>query len=739
MLSRTALLWINRLVWALLVGAVVLLGTIVSLGRFFIPSIEAHQQELIAEFNRRTGLQFSAAHLSGRWEHLSPHFVIDDLRLHNPTDPAQTVLRIAHAELQLGIFRSIAGGTIAISRLSGSGVQVGLEEATLGHWQLVGFGGPSMLSAKKVIDFLAAIYRAELADSTVDLHFYHGGDARLRGDMLRLQRAGEFRRLNIELKFVSASDANVAAPLRVIFETQGDPRDAKHFSGQGYAEFRGVDLTPVLPIAKAYGVDFQHGRVDGASWIEWRAGGAVEVRGRAEMPQLDLTGMSKYALEPVKNIKTEFLVRDYQGKRELWLPELTGTWHGVALKFPQLTATLDSAQPQRVQFALRELQLAPLLEAVLADQHLSAHVRDIFTALSPQGSLHNLQIDLPLQADRLDSLRLRAQLRAVSVQPWQGAPGISNASGYVDSGVHAGHVDINSENFSMTFPHVYHDAVHFDSVRGQVGWRIENDRTLVDSGPIAVRSDAGLATAQVSLDLPFAHDTTQLMTLQVGLQNSGARYRDRFIPYTLEPSLLQWLEHSIGKGDIPIGGFIYRGSLHSHDYLNRSVQLFLQARDVDLTYQPEWPPLRNVRAGVWVDDADLRVDVQRARIYDRIALRDGEVNLQHDGDVSWLTVDANAEADNDDVLRILRETPLRSRIGAALDHWHWRGPTRSHVQLGLAIAGSRPQQIDVDSHLDGGRLDMSDQNIVLDEVRGDLTYRTESGLQADTLSAKWFG
>ncbi|HET8709971.1 MAG TPA: AsmA-like C-terminal region-containing protein, partial [Spongiibacteraceae bacterium] len=33
----------------------------------------------------------------------------------------------------------------------------------------------------------------------------------------------------------------------------------------------------------------------------------------------------------------------------------------------------------------------------------------------------------------------------------------------------------------------------------------------------------------------------------------------------------------------------------------------------------------------------------------------------------------------------------------------------------------------------------SDQNIVLDEVRGDLTYRTESGLQADTLSAKWFG
>ncbi len=752
MLSRGVLLWLNRVVWTLLVGAVILLGSIVSLGRYFIPGIETHQQQLVAEFNRRTGLQLSIGHLRGSWQHLSPHFVIDDLRLQNPHDSTQTVLRIAHAELQLGLFRSIANGTIAISQLHGSGVHAQLEEATLGHWRLAGFGGPGAMPFDRVIDFLAAIYRADLSDSTIDLHFFGGGEARLAGQTLRLQRAGDFRRLNLEFQFVDAlksSDAlqsvDKRAPLRMVFESFGDPRAANQFSGRGYAVFRGVDLTPVLPAAKAFGVDFEHGRVDGEVWMEWRAGGAIELRGRAEIPQFDLAAMSKLALAPVKNIKAEFLVRDSTGKRQLWLPELAGTWHNVALKFPQLSATIDSAQPQRAQVALPELQLAPLTAAALADSNLPAHLRDMLTALSPRGALRNVQLDLPLRPEHIDTLRLRAQVQNISVQPWYGAPGITGASGYIDSGLQAGAADLISDNFSLTFPHVYHAPVNFDAVRGQIGWRIENDRALVDSGPISVRSDAGRATAQFALDLPFHHGETPLMTLQVGLQNSAAQYRDRFIPYTLQPALLQWLQSAIGKGDIPLGGFIYRGSLLADDHLNNTVQLFLQARDAELSYQPEWPPLRDIRAAVWLDDGGVRVEVPHARIYDRIALRDGEVSLQHDGDVSWLTVNADATANNDDVLRLLRETPLRKQIGAALDRWHWRGPTQSHVQLGIPISGtqqgmnSRPQVISVDSHLNGGSLDLAEQNILLENVRGDLTYRSDSGLQADALKASWFG
>lgn len=753
MLSRTTLLWINRLVWTLLAGAVILLGSIVSLGRYFIPSVESHQQQIIAKVNQRTGLHFSVGKLSASWQHLAPYLVIDDLRLHDPRDATQTVLRVAHAELQFGLFRSIANRTVAISRMRGNGVHVELEETTLGQWHLVGFGaGPSTMSLDRLVEFLAAIYRAELNDSTIDLHFFGGGDAHLLGQTLRLQRAGDFRRLNLELKFADdTKSTSTDLPLRVVLESQGDPRAENSFSGRGYAEFRGVDLTPVLPAAKAFGFNLEHGRVDGSSWVEWSPSGTIEVRGKAEIPQFDLARVNNnLALEPIKNIKTEFLIRDHAegkhgSKRQLWLPKLTGTWHNVVLKFPQLSAVVDGAQPQRVNIALSELQLSPLLEAALADSNLSTHLRDVLTTLSPQGTLRNVQLDLPLQPDQIDTLRVRAQLQDIALQAWQGAPGVTNASGYLEAGVHEGRVDLLSENFSMAFPHVYHEPLHFDTVRGQVGWRVEEDRVTVDSGPIATRSDAGVATAQVSLDLPFAHNAMPLMTLQVGLQDSATQYRDRFIPYTLNPSLLQWLQRSIGKGDLPIGGFIYRGSLLSNDHLNNTVQLFLHTRNTELAYQPEWPPLQDIRAGVWVDDEGLFVEVKRARIFNQIALREGEVHLQHEGDVSWLTVDVNAKANNDDVLRLLRETPLRKEIGSAFDHWNWRGSTQSRVELGVAISGSRPQEIKVDSQLEGGTLDMADRNIVLEDLRGNLTYRSDSigaaekGLHADALKSKWFG
>ena len=738
MLSRGALIWINRVLWTLLVGSIVLLGIIVSLGRFYLPYIETHQRELVDAFNHRTGLHLSVGHISARWQHLAPHFAIDDLRVQNPQDPSETVLQIAHAELQLGLFRSIDAQTIAISRLQGSGVRVQLEEAALGRWQLAGFSGESALKLERVIDMLLAIYRAELRASHIDLRFFNGGEAHLIGDTLRLQRAKDFRRFNLALRF-----ADNGAPLTFVFESLGDPRTRAAFSARGHMAFRGVDLTPVLPVAKAFGLHLEHGRIDGAAWLDWH-NDAIEVRGKAALPQLDLAGNGEQTFSPVKNIKATFFIRDRAGQRQLWLPHFTGNWNGTDLNFDGAMFTFDGAQPQRFQFALPELQLAPLLKTALADEHLPAQLREKLTALAPSGTLRNMLVDLPLKPTQRDLLRVRATIENISVQPDRGGPGIEGASGYLDAGWSEGRVDLVSDNFGMSFPHVYHEPLHFDKVRGQIGWRIEDDRVLVDSGPIPVQGDAGRATAQFALDLPLQHGTP-LMTLQVGLQNSGAQYRDRFIPYTLQPSLLQWLQRAIGKGDIPLGGFIYRGSLLADDHLNNTVQLFLQVRDAELAYQPGWPPLRDVRAAVWVDDSGLLVQCPHARIYERIALRDGVVKLQHEDAVSWLTVDAHASADNDDVVRLLRETPLRQHTGAALDQWHWSGPTQSHVELGIAVSGtpeginSRPLEIKVDSELKAGSLHLSEQHIALEEVRGEIGYRSDSGLRADALAAKWFG
>lgn len=735
-MTRTTLVWINRLLWTIIVGAVLALGILVSLGRHYLPYVSDYQPQLVAELNRRTGLHFSLGHISGEWHHLSPRLIVDDLQLYNPAKPDEVVLSVKHATVELGLFRSIGLSTVAISRLEGYGVHAILDEAQLGRWQLRGFpsGGGS---GEPLLKLLLAIFRAHLRDTQIETHFFGGGDALLQGKSLQLQRAGDFRRLQLALAFAADS-----APLQVTVETHGDPRDSD-FRARGYAAFSGVDLTPVLPAAKAFGFDLKHGRIDGAAWLRWRSDIGFEIRGHAAIPTLDLAGLIGRPMPAVTQIKTEFLLRDARGHRQLWLPKVSARWGKAKLELEQLTLRQDNAHPEEFQLALAKLPLAPLRDALLGDSVLPDHARDIVATMAPEGELRNILLTLPVAPDNRKALRLRAEFAGITLHAWEGAPGATNFSGYLDSGVDGGVVDLDGSDVSLDFPHVYHQPVPFQHVRGQVGWqRVEGDRVLVDSGPLYADSDAGRATALVALDLPLHKDGGRpLMTLVVGLRDSGVQYRDRFLPYTLQPSLLDWLGSAVKAGRLPEGGFIYRGSLRKVEHLERTVQLYLDVRDGELAYQPEWPALHDLRARVWVDDGDVVVDSPEGHLFDRVAVSDLRVEMHPAaGGGEWLTVRGDASAEDDDLLRLLRESPLRKQVGSALNTWRWRGSARARLDLGIPLGARRAEQLKVDAQLGPGELTLPDQNLVLKDVQGPLNYRSGSGLQSPAaINGNWYG
>src|SRR5690606_34020211 len=105
-------------------------------------------------------------------------------------------------------------------------------------------------------------------------------------------------------------------PLRLTVEAKGDPRDRGSFSAQGYAEFRQVDLTPILPLARNYAIDLTHGRIDGAAWLDWQAGSDFSVRGQISVPTLDLAGISGREIPPITQLTSAFLLREQDGRSE---------------------------------------------------------------------------------------------------------------------------------------------------------------------------------------------------------------------------------------------------------------------------------------------------------------------------------------------------------------------------------------------------------------------------------------
>lgn len=735
MVARTTLVWINRLLWTLIVGAVLLLGAVVALGRHYIPYVETYQQQIVDEVQRRTGLHMRVDRISGQWQRLTPQLVIENLRLYNPQKADEVVLSIDRATLRIGLFRSIDRRTLALKRLEGRGVYMALDEASLGRWRLRGFPGGHGPGVDALLDMLMAMHRAQLRDSRIDMNFFGGGRAQLAGQELTLDQAGNFRRLQLSLAF-----AENGAPLALTIESRGDPRDSR-FSARGYAAFSGVDLTPVLPAAKAYGLDLRHGRIDGSAWLDWRRDGVVELRGKVAMPMLDLAALSGRPAPPLRDIKTEFLLRDAGGRRQLWLPQVSGQWGEVALNWRHLLLEIDGARPDVMQLSLPKLALAPIRDALLADTVLPEAAHHALETLAPDGELNNIHLTIPVAPGHWDTLRLRAQFANVSVAALGGGPAVTGATGYVDTGARSGVADFAGDDFSIGFPHVYHEPLHFDRVRGQVGWRLENGRVLVDSGPLHAIGDAGEASVLVGLDLRTdAHDpVAPHMTLMVGMRNSAARYRDRFIPYTLKPELLEWLHHSIGEGRLPVGGFVYRGSLAHDESDEHTLQLFLDVREGELSYHPEWPPLHDLQASLWLDDSQLLVESPSAKIYDQLEASDVRVEMEPEPAGEWLTVTGTVNGRNDDLLRAVRESALHKHIGPALDGWRWRGAASARLDLGIPIGSERPIAINVEGELAGGQLTLSEQRLTLNEVRGPLLYRSDGGLQSPGIKGTLYG
>ncbi len=765
--THALLLWINRLLWTALVGAVLLVGAVAGLGRHYIGYLEQYREPLLAELSQRSGYRIDADRLHGEWRGVAPQVGVDNLRVTRP-DSDEPLLAVQSLSLRFSLLRSLKERAPVFHRVEGRGVHFTLEEAAPGRWRLRGAtaapeGGFDALS------LLLAMRRARLAETDIDVHLFDGDRARLRGD-LRLERSGSFRRLALDARVdagvsepevagatgapsemtgaasetTGAASETTGAPLRALLEVDGDPRQPQQSLARLYTEFDDLDLTALLPAAKAFGLDLRHGRIDGRAWLTWDDG-VLSARGHVVAPAIDLAALTGRELAPLTDIDARFEFERRDGVNQLWLPALSLRWGGAALQLPQLwlrrEMTADGDAPAPLQLALPAVELKPLREALLAGDALPEAQRELLQTLAPAGTLADVQLSLPLAAGQRSQFALRATMRDVAVEPWHEAPGASGVDGYLELGADGGRALLDSRDASVSFPHVFDGPLRFDTARADVRWHSADGRTQLRSGAIALRGEAGSATAQVSLDL--AHTPGEIasrMDLLVALRDSDTQYRDAFLPHTLDDDLLAWLKRAVVAGELPRGAFLYRGSLRPGDSANRTVQLHLDVSGGELAFQPEWPPLRELTAQLWLDDTRLQVADVAARMLDTIELSDAGVAMAPDPNGGlWLTVDVGGSARDDDLLRLLRESPLRARVGDQLDGWHWQGPVQFRLDLGLGIGSSRPLQVAVDADLGPGRLRLDRLGLRIDQVRGPLSYRTDKGLHSPGLTGALFG
>jgi len=730
---RKTALWLNRLLWTGLVISLLLVASYVSLGRYYVDHIDSYQQALINQFVDMTGMPLEVNTVKADWSELSPVLTLDLVNLFSPNQHPESILTIRRANIEVNPIASLLYRAPQVRWLELQGLEFSLEEFEKGRWQLKGYEveSSSDLSAiDRVIDLLLVADRLSVEDAVVQLHFLKGNSTRISVKELSLNRGGDFRRVRLTLG-LEQTDKQI----EVLLESKGDPRDTETFEMSSYAKIDDIDFKQQLPLLHSLGVGISEAQLDTELWLNIFSGGRWQLEGHVATPEVDLSTMAGEDIDSVENLRFNFIAEKNQSNDwQLWFPGFSASWRGETFQFQHLQLAKTA---QNYQLALQHIQLEKLVEKLANINVLGEKGDSILESLSPAGELSNVYLTLS-RADKL-SFILQAEMQRVSVQPWHGAPGLQGVSGYVEVNNKNGLVLLDTDHFVMDFPQVYEKPMSFTHAQAAVGWTIDDDAVSVASGPIYLHADHGPASGLLRLRLPLKPDPFPSMTLLVGLKNTEATRRDKFIPKILNPNLLSWLAQSIPSGFIPSAGFIYRGSLKKNGDDDRTVQLFVDTDNTRLDYHPDWPVLEKVKGLVVVDDNEVWVSADEGMISD-LQIQSADVYLETlTGKTDWLTVKAQSSGSAAGGLEILKSSGLKKAVGNTFDNWEMGGDLTADASLRIPLDNAKAKpKIDVRTKLQKARLGLPDYRLAFNQLSGGIHYSDDKGLQSKKLKGLFF-
>ncbi|WP_027874576.1 YhdP family protein [Spongiibacter marinus] len=708
------------LVWSLALLLLVLLALYVSLGRQYIGLVSRYQTEIFNELEAALGIELQAEALTGSWSGLSPVLRLESL------DIGGGAIKLDRAKVVLDPIGSLLGVGPRLKQLRVGHIELDLLQDKAGRWSIPGMsGGSGGTNLDTLLDVVLAVRRASMQSLDVSLTFADGSKTSVRSRDFSWSSDGHFRR-----SYASLS-ADQTGEIRLIAEAYGDPRD-RDFRASAFVSLDDSRFSALAPLFRNQQII--HNPVDGRLWLAWQAGRRMVAKGVIRADTL-AAGALWGSTEQFHDVSMEFVGHHRGDFWQIGFSDFSAKWRDQQLDLAGLSLTHQGDVSWT--FSLPALDLAAST-ALLSDSGvLKRDLQDTLDTLQPSGQLKNLHLNI--KRSETSSFSLRSELSNVALAPWQGAPGAEGVNGYLELDENSGTAVIDTDALSLAFPNLYPQAFTLDNMRGEVHWQLNNDRLVLRSSPLQARDADAPLTALLRLDLPLSKEASEppLMTLAIAAQRLPLASAKAYVPDVLDAGLRRWLDQSIRAGRASTAEFIYRGSLRSGDHDGRTVQLKLDTRALALAFHDEWPEVAAERAQVYLDDGQVWATAYAGNFVG-MQLPRVDVRLDdHGGPV--LTVNTAASVRATAVQNLFKRSPLGAMTGGVLDDWRMEGVVDSSFSLTMPLVGEPQPEVAVQADLALSELTLPDVNLSLNNVRGPLQYRSDSGLNSSGLRASVLG
>lgn len=739
-----------RILANVLIALVLMLAVLVGAGRALLPSIDSVADSLQASLSERLGVAITFDQLHGEWRGLSPQLRVHAFQAQHP-DAAEPFVVATEITVRWHMLASILSFKPVLDmHLQGAELTLAYEDA---RWRWQGLPrrdaqpDASADVANPQADWLDTwLTHANLAadDSRIRVTGWWANDVTLDQFALYYRVRYGLARLSGQLRLQGQHEASI----RVLANWRGRFADIMSLAGQGYLKIDAANMAEWVPAIwqRHPSLQIQTGSGHLEAWINVHHG---QVRRSTTMLNLGQVQLAQEGSTHSAGWQSLQATVHWQSLgREHWLMQVSDLAMVTddALWLPKRVSVecwQDDEQPERCQAALDRIDLAPWLTlagvALSSDSRLALTLQD----LAPQGQLTDLYAQWqPATGEEPLRYWLTGQLRHYQQQPKHLIPGVDNLAAHFYIHDQGGMVDIPVQAGRLNYPALFRDTLSLPALSGRLRWYRETDQWTLESGRLQVATEQGGGLCQLSLTVPSDPLHSPYLRLQATLSDLDAAQTPHYLPAGILPDgLVRWLDGAVQGGRLLRGDLVFHGPTRWREH-PESLQYVLgfQVDQAQFAFLPDWRPVEQAAADVLVQQGNVDVSVLEGH-YAGTQVSSGRVIWQRPvaEEATPLQVRVSTVGDLQHAFALLREPPLRDRVGTQLDRLALNGSVKLAVSVDAPLTGEGDVVVAVDATLAEAKLALPDLKLNLSDIQGDVRFSTEHGLSAKELRGRFLG
>jgi uncharacterized protein (TIGR02099 family) len=727
--------------WQLSVLLLLLLTVYLTAGRLLMPQLSTQAAAIEAQLSQLASVPVTLSNIEGSWFRFSPSLVITDLHIGSPT-LAGPQHRIGRVELALDVVASLLAQQPVIARVSVADMVLTLQEQADGRWGLAGLPVQRGNYTDTILDFLLTTNELTVKEASLLLQRRDGQQIQLNSLILGLQNRGV--RHNAQLQVLVGTQV---VPAQLVLQLRGDPR--RTFQASAWMDSGQLDWLPLLGSVLPTQWQWQQVQGRGRLWLAADSNGLQDFSVELSEVNIDAQQVDSPHLIALHNGSVQFNARPVFGEPTLspdWqlrVQQLVFEWQQTAWAVGNLQVGLRQAPTQVLSLQADSLDLAMLTQVVGAAVPMPPAAQTALQTLNAQGLLRNVQLETSLDGSYPQGFRLRSNLDNVAVAAWQQAPAASGLKGYVEATAQAGFAEVDTQDLSFQLPQLFDTAWHYDKVNTRVSWEANADEVKVRSSILEV-ANSELA-GRLSFDIHNTRNADGLwfneLSLQIGMRHMQVSAAPAYLPRLPRlQTTMNWLRAALQGGELGESGFL----LHSISGLaaagdTAEVASWYRVQNGLLKFLPDWPPLTGLNAAVVQRNNDIDIIASSGTLAG-IALDTATARIRPAaGGRQLLSVGTTATTTTAIGIDFLRTTPVHATVGNFIDNWQARGEIAVQVGVGLDLQQAVPvPYVKVVTDTDNSRLDLTDYDLQLSNIVGQIRYSSAAGLEAAGLRARLF-